>query len=43
MSAFAARLACLLSGHRRVMAAMRAADGRFLPVAVCERCGASLA
>jgi hypothetical protein len=43
MSAFTARLACLVAGHKRVMAAMRLADGRFLPVAMCNRCGASLA
>ena len=42
MTALTARLACLLAGHRRVMAAMRLADGRFLPVSVCQRCGAAL-
>jgi hypothetical protein len=37
------RLACLLTGHRRVMAAMRRADGGLLPIAICDRCGTSLA
>ncbi len=42
MASLSARLACLLSGHRRVMAAMRMADGRFVPLALCERCGAAV-
>jgi hypothetical protein len=43
MASLTARLACLVSGHRRVLAAMRRADGRFVPLAMCERCGAAIA
>jgi hypothetical protein len=43
MGRLSSRLACLLTGHRRVMAAMRLADGRFVPLALCERCGVAIA
>jgi hypothetical protein len=42
VASFLSRLACLVGGHHRVLASVRLADGRFLPIAMCDRCGASL-
>jgi len=42
VATFLSRFACLVGGHHRVLASLRLTDGRFVPIAVCDRCGASL-